>query len=120
MQQPPGRKTWSRDELLHHFGPLHNELVSHPKSPPFREPVDPVALQIPDYLDIIKNPMDLSTIGTKLQQGQYTDPWQYCDDVRLMFDNAWLYNKKSTRVHKIATEVRYEQLCCAPHHAVAG
>jgi hypothetical protein len=28
----------------------------------FHEPVDPVKLGIPDYFDIIKNPMDLGTI----------------------------------------------------------
>ena len=33
---------------------------------PFYEPVDPVALGIPDYLDIIKCPMDLGTIKVGL------------------------------------------------------
>jgi hypothetical protein len=32
----------------------------------FHEPVDPIKLGIPDYYDIIKNPMDLGTIKTKL------------------------------------------------------
>ena len=27
-----------------------------------KKPVDPVALNIPDYFDVIKNPMDFSTI----------------------------------------------------------
>lgn len=47
--------------------------------------------------------MDLSTIKKKLDNGDYKDPWEYCDDVRLMFHNAWLYNKKSTRVYKSCT-----------------
>ena len=29
---------------------------------PFLEPVDPVALNIPDYLEVVKTPMDLSTV----------------------------------------------------------
>jgi len=33
-----------------------------PESLPFRIPVDPEALGIPDYLDIIKKPMDMGTI----------------------------------------------------------
>jgi hypothetical protein len=37
-------------------------LINHKHGWPFREPVDPVALNIPDYPQIIKNPMDLGTI----------------------------------------------------------
>jgi hypothetical protein len=29
---------------------------------PFKEPVDPIAMGIPHYRDIIPNPMDLQTI----------------------------------------------------------
>ena len=42
----------------------------HRWSWPFHEPVDPVKLCIPDYLDIIKNPMDMSTIKRKLDNYQ--------------------------------------------------
>jgi len=34
----------------------------------FHKPVDPVMLGIPDYLDIIKHPMDFSTIKVKLNK----------------------------------------------------
>jgi hypothetical protein len=53
--------------------------------------VDPVYLGIPDYFDIIKKPMDLLTIQKKLNSGEYRDPHEICDDIRLMWDNAWLY-----------------------------
>ena len=46
------------------------------------EPVDPVALQIPTYFDIIKHPMDLGTILHKLARGAYATPaevlWGAC------------------------------------------
>ena len=58
-----------------------------------------------DYYDIIKNPMDLSSIRSKLHSGSYKDPWEYVDDVRLMFDNAWLYNKPKSWVYKYCTKV---------------
>ena len=60
-----------------------------------------------DYFEIVKNPMDLSKIKRKLDTGQYADPWQYVDDVWLMFDNAWLYNRKSSKVHKNCSKVRH-------------
>lgn len=68
-------------------------------------PVDPITLGIPDYLDIIKKPMDLGTIEKKLKKGEYSDPWEYVDDVWLMFDNAWLYNRKTSRVYRYCTKV---------------
>lgn len=49
--------------------------------------------------------MDLSTIGKKLDSGAYKNPRQFCDDMWLMFDNAWLYNKKSSKVYKYCTKV---------------
>ena len=52
--------------------------------------------------------MDLSTIRRKLDSGQYKDPWEYVDDVWLMFDNAWLYNRKTSRVYKYCTKVSIE------------
>jgi E1A/CREB-binding protein len=58
-----------------------------------------------DYYEIVRKPMDLSTIKRKLDTGQYKDPWEYVDDVWLMFDNAWVYNKKSSRVYKYCTKV---------------
>uniref|UniRef100_A0A672M223 histone acetyltransferase n=1 Tax=Sinocyclocheilus grahami TaxID=75366 RepID=A0A672M223_SINGR len=58
-----------------------------------------------DYFDIVKNPMDLSTIKRKLDTGQYQEPWQYVDDVWLMFNNAWLYNRKTSRVYKYCSKL---------------
>lgn len=77
-----------------------------PESLPFRQPVDPTILGIPDYFDIVKKPMDLSTIKMNLNSGRYSDPWEYVDDVWLMFDNAWLYNRKTSRVYRYCTKVR--------------
>uniref|UniRef100_A0A674MBF3 histone acetyltransferase n=1 Tax=Takifugu rubripes TaxID=31033 RepID=A0A674MBF3_TAKRU len=76
-----------------------------PESLPFRQPVDPLLLGIPDYFDIVKNPIDLSTIKRKLDTSQYQEPWQYVDDVWLMFNNAWLYNRKTSRVYKYCSKL---------------
>ena len=58
-----------------------------------------------DYFDIVKNPIDLSTIKRKLDTGQYQEPWQYVDDVWVMFNNAWLYNRKTSRVYKYCSKL---------------
>ena len=40
----------------------------------FHEPVDPIKLNIPNYLNIVKNPMDLGTIKKKLNMNFYDNP----------------------------------------------
>ena len=49
--------------------------------------------------------MDLSSIKRKLDTGQYQEPWQYVDDIWLMFNNAWLYNRKTSRVYKYCSKL---------------
>uniref|UniRef100_A0A671K317 histone acetyltransferase n=1 Tax=Sinocyclocheilus anshuiensis TaxID=1608454 RepID=A0A671K317_9TELE len=94
------------DELRQALMPTLEALYRQdPESLPFRQPVDPQLLGIPDYFDIVKNPMDLSTIKRKLDTGQYQEPWQYVDDVWLMFNNAWLYNRKTSRVYKYCSKL---------------
>nr|GEW66052.1 hypothetical protein [Tanacetum cinerariifolium] len=68
----------------------------------FNEPVDVVKLKIPDYFTVIKHPMDLGTIRTKLLSGRYADPWGFVADVRLTFKNAMTYNPKGNNVHIMA------------------
>jgi E1A/CREB-binding protein len=87
--------------------PLEKMYNQEPEAVPFRSPVDPNALGIPDYFDIIKKPMDMSCIKRKLDTGAYTDPWEYINDVFLMFENAWVYNRKTSRVYRYCTKVKF-------------
>ncbi|KAB8239411.1 putative transcription regulator BDF1 [Aspergillus alliaceus] len=59
---------------------------------PFYQPVDPVALNIPTYHSIIKKPMDLSTVQTKLKTGQYENAKEFELDIRLIFKNCFKFN----------------------------
>lgn len=94
------------DELRQALMPTLEKLYRQdPESIPFRNEVDPIRECVPDYFDIIKQPMDLSKIKDKLDNGMYSDPWEYVDDVWLMFDNAWLYNRKTSRVYRYCTKV---------------
>ncbi|CAH1390893.1 unnamed protein product [Nezara viridula] len=93
------------DDLRQALMPTLEKLYRQDESLPFRQPVDPQSLGIPDYFDIVRTPMDLSTVKRKLDTGQYSDPWEYVDDVWLMFDNAWLYNRKTSRVYRYCTKL---------------
>ena len=47
-----------------------------------------MALNLPDYLDVIDHPMDLGTIAAKLDARQYASIAAYRDDVQLTFRRA--------------------------------
>lgn len=68
---------------------------------PFQTPVDPVALNIPHYHKIIKQPMDLSTIASKLSHGQYENAKEFEADIRLMFQNCYKFNPRSDPVFEM-------------------
>lgn len=72
---------------------------------PFMVPVDPVALNITDYFDVIKQPMDLGTIRKKIDTGAYSRVDQFESDVRLVFSNCYTYNPPESDVCKMAREL---------------
>ena len=74
----------------------------------FHKPVDPDELGIPDYPKIIKNPMDFSTIKKKLSNNLYTNFKQFNDDIKLTFDNCFLYNGANSSVGLSCTFVKTE------------
>ncbi|XP_052180463.1 transcription factor GTE8-like isoform X2 [Diospyros lotus] len=80
-------------------------LMAHSFGWIFNEPVDPVKLEIPDYLSIISHPMDLGTIKTKLEKNRYSNVEEFAADVRLTFSNAMEYNPPSNEVHLMAKKL---------------
>lgn len=68
----------------------------------FNKPVDVERLRLYDYYQIIKHPMDLGTIKTRLNKKVYKSALEFAADVRLTFDNAMKYNPKGQDVHTMA------------------
>lgn len=77
-------------------------LKKHQYAPPFLVPVDPVALGIPTYFEVIKTPMDLSTVELKLKNMDYDTPEQFEEDIRLIWSNAMLFNSEGTQIYSMA------------------
>lgn len=72
---------------------------------PFLKPVDPVALNIPQYLKIIKKPMDLGTIDKNLREGQYQSSKDFYNDMLLVFNNCYKFNPETDDVHKMGKQL---------------
>ncbi|KAK9086059.1 hypothetical protein Sjap_026470 [Stephania japonica] len=91
--------------VMQQCGSLLRKLMNHQYGFVFNKPVDPVVLQIPDYFDIISEPMDLGTIKKKLENGVYSSTNEFAADVRLTFSNAMKYNPPTNWVHELAGEL---------------
>ncbi|KAF9588698.1 hypothetical protein IFM89_014574 [Coptis chinensis] len=81
---------------------LLGRLMKHKHGWVFNTPVDVKALGLHDYYIIIKNPMDLGTVKTRLSKNWYKSPREFAEDVRLTFRNAMTYNPKGQDVHIMA------------------
>ena len=69
----------------------------------FSEPVDPIALGIPTYFDIIKEPMDLRTLHRRMEANEVKSPEEFARLCRLIFENAVMFNVDPTHsVHQAA------------------
>lgn len=68
---------------------------------PFLQPVDPIAMECPTYFDIVKEPMDLTTVQRKLAEGQYERAVDFEKDVRLIIGNCYLFNPEGTMVNML-------------------
>lgn len=77
-------------------------LMKHKGGMWFNSPVDVQGMGLHDYRLIIKHPMDLGTVRSKLKNGVYKKPVDFAEDIRLTFNNALIYNPEAHEVHKLA------------------
>lgn len=59
--------------------------------------------QVPDYYDVVKDPMDLETMRSKAKRGEYTSAKAFKDDMDLLVRNAQIYNGP---VHEISQQAQ--------------
>lgn len=94
------------------------DMQNHPSSWPFAQPVsrDDVA----DYYEVIKEPMDLSTMEQRLEADAYSSVEQFLYDARLIFNNCRSYNNETTTYYKNATKLEkflYQKIKELPEYA---
>ena len=92
------------------------ELLASEFGWPFEEPVDPVELDLPDYFDVIKTPMDCSTIICNILDNKYTTFHQFHEHVILMFQNAHEYNDPDSEIVNVTHELELLYVQCLYAH----
>mmetsp|Transcript_141 Transcript_141/g.288 ORF Transcript_141/g.288 Transcript_141/m.288 type:complete len:247 (-) Transcript_141:126-866(-) len=100
MSKPRKLAEWTKKSVA-----IWKATSAHRHAWVFRDPVDAEKLNLHDYHEVIKEPMDLGTVKSKLEAGSYDHPDQWEREMRLIFKNAKRYNPPGTDVHIMAEQV---------------
>merc|ERR1719222_1260912 len=73
---------------------------------PFYKPVDTEQLDLHDYKQVIKKPMDLGTVRTKMEGREYRMPADFATEIRLIFTNCYKYNPPEHDVVAMARKLQ--------------
>ncbi|XP_001358956.3 bromodomain adjacent to zinc finger domain protein 1A [Drosophila pseudoobscura] len=76
---------------------LLEQIMKHKASWPFLRPV--LTSEVPDYHQIIKTPMDLAKVKSKLNMGAYQLNEEVLNDIQLVFRNCDLYNVEGNEIY---------------------
>lgn len=104
------------NQLLH----LLNDMQNHGSSWPFTQPVN--RDEVADYYEVIKEPMDLSTMEEKHEKDLYPTPEDFIRDAKLIFDNCRKYNNETTPYAKSANKLEkfmWSQIKTIPEWSVS-
>ncbi|XP_026068046.1 bromodomain-containing protein 3b isoform X10 [Carassius auratus] len=107
--QQQGNKKNKLNDHLKYCDTILKEMLSKKHAAyawPFYKPVDAEALELHDYHEIIKQPMDLSTVKKKMDSREYQDGQSFAADIRLMFSNCYKYNPPDHEVVAMARKLQ--------------
>ncbi|CAF3539240.1 unnamed protein product [Rotaria sp. Silwood1] len=82
---------------------LTDQLLAHKMAWPFQKPVD--IKDVPNYYTIIKDPMDLTTLKTKVMNSKLKTVCDYIRDVNKIFNNCRQFNSINSTFSQCANVV---------------
>jgi hypothetical protein len=77
-------------EDLKHCQNVLKMLRKHKKNYLFLQPFD--LAQVPGYTDVVKKPMDVSTLSNNLESGAYSDRESFFKELFMIYENAIAYH----------------------------
>ncbi|XP_061167049.1 uncharacterized protein LOC133175924 isoform X2 [Saccostrea echinata] len=92
------------EEVVEEMNKVLEMVKAHKDAWPFEEPV--TEEDAPGYHDIIKRPMDLSTIEKKLTNRVYRSKNRFVQDLNLMLDNCRQFNGENSELGEMAARLQ--------------
>ena len=109
LKLPPVSQTAN---IFYHWDKAASKIIGHLWKQQgawhFHQAVDPITFHIPDYLQIIKKPMDFGLIKQKLASGAYSKCQEFVADVEQVFTNCITYNGETSDFGLLAKNLREE------------
>lgn len=102
-KEAPYAKNPITEDDINKLKKIMENLEQDPQAFDFKTPVDYVALGIPDYPTIIKQPMDLGTVKENLLSHKYQKFSDFLSDIDLIWSNCRTYNMAGSEICKMAT-----------------
>lgn len=95
------RMRYCYDIVKEYFKKAHQKIAW-----PFQLPVDVEKLELYDYHEIVKRPMDLGEVKKNLEKNYYTSPDEFARDMRQIFLNCYRYNPPDHEVVLMAKQLQ--------------
>ena len=84
-----------------------NDVVQpNAPSPSLTTPLLPSPQKLPQYYDVIKQPMDLKMVAQRIQASEYNSLAELEADLQLVFRNACTFNEPGSQIYKDAKVLR--------------
>ncbi|KAH7640294.1 histone acetyltransferase kat2b-like protein [Dermatophagoides farinae] len=103
-------------DLYQTFKSILGKLKSHDASWPFVGPVDEI--EAPNYYDVIRYPMDLTTMSQRLKRHYYVNVHLFHCDVKRVFFNCRTFNSEDTEYFKMANTLERYYLSLMKEHGL--
>lgn len=98
----PGRNT---NQIVYIKNVVLKGLWKHQHAWPFHSPVNAIDLNIPDYHEVIRHPMDLGTVDKRIDNYYYRSVKECIHDINTIFINCYVYNKVGTDIVHMSKEL---------------
>lgn len=96
------RKT---NQLVYLSRTIMHALVRHDESWPFLELITPRKIDIPNYYDIVTQPMSLRVVKKRLMNNYYWSAVEAIQDISLVFENAYRVTEPLSVLSRMARNV---------------
>ena len=101
-KKPSYYKSEITEEDIKKLEKIFDTMEKDIQSEAFRYPVDYKALNLLDYPNIIKHPMDLGTAKNNLLNGEYKLFQDFINDINLIWNNCRTYNIPESEIVRMA------------------